>query len=84
MMEYNGCVFISSKYWVTMQRVLNFMRDPKLAHILVSPCTAGARRGFHLVRRLHLNSEVVVGRAGAWCILGATRPLSQDQREEGV
>ena len=47
-------------------------------------CTAGARRGFHLVRRLHLNSEVVVGRAGAWCILGATRPLSQDQREEGV
>ena len=27
------CFFISSKYWE--QRVLNFMRDPKLAHILV-------------------------------------------------
>ena len=28
-----GCVFISSKYRVT--KGLNFMRDPKLAHILV-------------------------------------------------
>ena len=34
MMEGLGCVFISSKYRVT--KVLNFMRDPKLVHILVT------------------------------------------------